>query len=287
VQAPEGLAAIANGDLEQRGDAEQPWVWSQSEPMSTYLVQLIVGDYTVVTGAPFVSGDGDEIPLVHVVPTEAGVDLTDYLEVTDEQLVFFENLFGPYPLDRYGLALVADFPRGLAMETQGRSMFNADTFDGPVGYEQHLLLAHELAHQWFGNAVSPAEWDDIWLNESFATYAQWLWLDEAGLGDLEGMATSSLGARQNGTEATGDPDARNLFGFESYDGGAVVLHALRLTMGDEDFFALLSSWVATNTHTSQSTAAFIALAEQVSGIELEEFFDSWLFATDLPDRFPG
>jgi aminopeptidase N len=287
LQVPDGLGAIANGELEQRGNGERPWVWTQNEPMSTYLVQLIVGDYSVIPDEPFVSVDGDEIPLVHVAPSGAGDDLEQFFAVTDEQLAFFEDLFGPYPLDRYGLALVADFPPGLAMETQGRSMFNVDTFDGAVGYEQHLLLAHELAHQWFGNAVSPAEWDDIWLNESFATYAQWLWLEETGFGNVEPAAAGSLNGRQNGTEATGNPDADNLFGFESYDGGAVVLHALRLTIGDDDFFELLRRWVEQNTGTSQSTEAFIELAEQVSGNELGEFFEDWLFATDLPDQFPG
>ncbi len=79
----------------------------------------------------------------------------------------------------------------------------------------------------------------------------------------------------------------NLFGFESYDGGAVVVHALRLELGDDAFFALLRGWLAENAGTSQTTAAFIERAEQEAGRDLTEFFDDWLFATDLPDEFPG
>ncbi len=286
LQVPDGLAAIANGELEQRGDGSNPWIWSQSEPMSTYLAQLIVGRYELIEDDPYVSVDGDVIPLLHALPAGSGDRYAQLLAVNDEQLPFFEGLFGPYPLERYGLAFVDDFPRGLAMETQGRSMFEAAVADASA-YEQHLVLAHELAHQWFGDAVSPAEWDDIWLNESFATYAQWLWSEEAGFAPVDQVASASLRARQNGSEATGSPTAGNLFGFESYDGGAVILHALRLTIGDDVFFDLLRTWVDTYAGTAQSTETFIALAEDVSGRDLGAFFDDWLYATDLPDAFPA
>ncbi len=108
-----------------------------------------------------------------------------YFDLTDDQIAFFEPLFGPYPLDQYGLAFT-ESPPGLAMETQGRSLFSRDDFPaGEPGFVQHLLLSHELAHQWFGDAVTPGEWSDLWLNESFATYAQWLWLDHVGFTVLE------------------------------------------------------------------------------------------------------
>jgi aminopeptidase N len=210
-----------------------------------------------------------------------------YLDSIDDQIDFFDDWFGPFPLDRYGIAITDSFS-GLAMETQGRSLFSRDDLDGEAGYLQEMLLSHELAHQWFGDAVTPLQWRDIWLNESFATYGQWMWLEHARLGRLEDEAEHSLDLRhsQRGNP-TGLPDERDLFGFNSYDGGAVVLHALRRTIGDDGFFALLQRWVRDNNGTSRSTQDFIALAEEVSGLDLDQFFDDWLFARELPAEYPS
>ena len=173
------------------------------------------------------------------------------------------------------------------METQGRSLFGADGFgSGRLGYFEQVLLSHELAHQWFGNAVSPATWSDIWLNESFTTYAQWLWLDHVELQPLEGYADAMLRQRQTGSGSTGEPSLDDMFGFNRYDGGAVVVHALRTTIGDDAFFELLTRWVADHTGTSQTTETFIALASEVHGADLVPFFDRWLFADTLPASYP-
>ncbi len=287
VTAPGAAAVSANGALIQRGGGDAAWIWASDDPMSTYLVHLVIGDYELVDGGTVQLASGGEVPITHLVPAGTTATYEAFFDQTESQLDFFEQYFGPYPLNEYGLAFI-DSPSGLAMETQGRSLFSADDFaSGTVGFLQHLLLAHELAHQWFGNTVSPASWSDIWLNESFATYAQWLWLDEIGEAPLDDVATDTLAGRQNGRQATGTPTVANLFGFESYDGGAVVVHALRLELGDDAFFALLRGWLAENAGTSQTTAAFIERAEQEAGRDLTEFFDDWLFATDLPDEFPG
>jgi len=248
----------------------------------------------VLTGLPsdletLSSIDGDPIPLTHVVPRGDGDIFGSAIDPVGEQLAFFEERFGPYPLDRYGLAFV-DGLGGAAMETQGRSMFGALDFSegaGPEpGFFPQLLLSHELGHQWFGNAVSPARWTDIWLNESFATYAQWLWLDHVGLQPLDDYADAMLAQRQSGTGSTGRPAADDLFGFNSYDGGAVVVHALRSEIGDDAFFELLTTWVADNVGTSRSTDDFIELASEVAGADLSGFFDDWLFAETLPQVYP-
>lgn len=289
VTVPSGTTAAANGELIARtveGDADV-WIWAEFEPMPTYLVQMIVGSYEVVVADPVLLASGREVPLTHVVPTGERTEFEAAFESIGPQMDFFEQRFGPYPLERYGLAFVNDLS-GLAMETQGRSMFGADDFaaDAPA-FLQELLLAHELAHQWFGNAVSPASWGDLWLNESLATYAQWLWLDDAGLQPLDEYATQMLARRQSDGESTGEPSVPDLFGFLRYDGGAPVVHALRLTLGDEPFFELLSTWVADNADTSRSTDDFIDLATEVHGSDLTEFFDDWLFAGDLPDEYPS
>ncbi|HEU4840868.1 MAG TPA: M1 family metallopeptidase, partial [Ilumatobacteraceae bacterium] len=166
VTVPAGVTAAANGALvEQRPDgATTTWVWEQREPMATYLVQLLIGDYEVLDG-----GLAGDTPLTNVALREDVARMQPYFDLTAEQVAFFEPLFGPYPLDQYGLAFAASVP-GLAMETQGRSMFSRLDFSGSLDDTDQMFLAHELAHQWFGDAVTPADWSDLWLNEAFATY---------------------------------------------------------------------------------------------------------------------
>jgi aminopeptidase N len=282
ITVAEGLAAVANGHLveERPGPRGTTWVWEQREPMATYLVQLLIGDYEVLDGG--VAGD---TPLTNAALREDVGRMQPYFDLTDDQLAFFEPLFGPYPLEQYGLAFAESVP-GLAMETQGRSLFSRADFSGTLDQTAHLLMSHELAHQWFGDAVTPADWSDLWLNESFATYGQWLWLDHVGIADLELQAEFVLAARQEPTEPTGEPTIGNLFGFERYDGGAAVVHALRRELGDETFFALLQRWVAENDGTSRTTEDFTSLASDVAGRDLTEFFEVWLYAPSLPPSFP-
>jgi aminopeptidase N len=283
LTVPHGTAAIANGHLvdQREGRVQDTWVWEQREPMATYLIQLLTGDYEVLDG-----GRAGDTPLVNVVLRGDEERMQPYFDLTDDQIAFFEPLFGPYPLDQYGLAFT-DSLRGLAMETQGRSLFSRDDFTASApGLIQHLLLAHELAHMWFGDAVTPADWSDLWLNESFASYGQWLWLDHIRLWDLEAQAEENLRRRQQPTEPTGEPTRGNLFGYERYDGGAVVLHALRRELGDTTFFELLQRWVAENDGTSRTTEDFIALAEEVGDRQLDDFFDAWLFADAVPPEYP-
>jgi aminopeptidase N len=279
----DGLAAVANGELvEQRPAADgTTWVWEQREPMATYLVQLLIGDYTLLDGG--VVGD---TPITNVALREDAARVQPYVDLTADQLDFFEPLFGPYPLERYGLAFAPSRP-GLAMETQGRSLFSRFDIRTPPDHDAQLFTAHELAHQWFGNAVTPATWSDLWLAESFATYGQWLWLDHIGAADVETLAALALEVRQEPTEPTGAPSAGRLFAFERYDGGAVVVHALRRELGDDTFFGLLRQWVDRHRGTSRTTADFVALAEELAGRDLGAFFEAWLDAPSLPPELPS
>ena len=279
----DGLTAVANGELveERPGDGVTTWVWEQREPMATYLVQLLIGEYEVLDG-----GVAGTVPLTNVALRDDVARMQPYFDLTDDQMAFFEPLFGPYPLDRYGLAFADSVP-GLAMETQGRSLFSRQDFQGGLDPTAQMFLAHELAHQWFGDAVSPADWSDLWLNESFATYGQWLWLDHAGVESLDAVASRMLAVRQFPGEPTAEPSVFNLFGFERYDGGAVVVHALRQEIGDEAFFRLLQRWVAENDGASRVTEDFTALAADVAGRDLSAFFATWLHARTLPPTYPG
>ncbi|MGB8861645.1 MAG: M1 family metallopeptidase, partial [Ilumatobacteraceae bacterium] len=233
LSVPTGLTAVANGELvDHRSETGgETWVWQEDRPMATYLIQLLTGDYDII------EGEGPNgLPLVSVVLHDDRATMQPYLDVTPDMIAFFERYFGAYPLDRYGIAITDSFG-GLAMETQERSLFSRQDFSGDSlgsGFQEQLL-AHELAHQWFGDAVSPARWQDIWLNESFATYGEWMW--SAGGTEVSGFARDALSRRNHGSSA--DPSVEEMFGFNSYGGGAAVLHALRLTMGDDTFFELL------------------------------------------------
>lgn len=282
IDVPQGLTGVANGQLvDQRTEGDRDiWVWQQDDPMTTYLILLLTGDYELISG----EGPGG-VPLLDAVLRDDVAVMQPYIDLTPEMMVFFEGVFGPYPLDGYGLAFSDSFG-GLAMETQGRSLYSREDFaDGSLGYQQQAFLSHELVHQYYGNAVSPGRWQDIWLNESFATYGEWMWMEHAGFGALDDVAQQVLEQRPPGS--TGLPGVEEMFSFNTYSGGAVVLHALRLTMGDGPFFEMMRRWAIDAFGTSRTTDEFIAFAEGFHGASLTEFFDEWLFAVQPPGRFPG
>ena len=277
VTVPAGLTAVANGELTDHHSegANEVWVWREQRPMTTYLMQLFVGDYELVEG---VGPHG--LPLVSAVLRSDRGKMKSSIDLIPAQIEFFERFFGRYPLDRYGIAIIDSYA-GLAMETQERSYFSRDDFLlGPA----QALLAHELAHQWFGDAVSPKRWSDVWLNESFATYGEWMWMEHLGEDTVDAMAATAL--RRPFPGSTAQPSAQDLFGYNVYEGGAAVVHALRKELGDNLFFTLLQRWIAEYNGTSQTTEDFTALAEKVAGRSLADFFDTWLYAAQTPSAFP-
>src|SRR5699024_852685 len=142
---------------------------------------------------------------------------------------------------------------------------------GSSGRGADEILLHELAHQWVGNAVSPGAWQDIWLNEGYATYSEWLWSERTG-----GRSTAALArsfARAGGLDLPpGDPGNRELFARSVYLRGGMTLQALREAIGDDAFFTVLRRWVEAHRYDDARTADFVALAEEVSGQELDGLF---------------
>jgi aminopeptidase N len=271
ITAPEGLEAAANGLLAETvpGEGVRTWVFDAPDPMASYLVQVMIGDLEVVES----TGPGG-LPIRHVYDADVAGEFDEVMDRTGEMIEAYNGWFGPFPFVAYGAAVV-DEPLGMALETQTLSLFGADA----AGSE--AIVAHELAHQWFGDAVSPALWTDIWLNEGFATYAEWLWSTGDDADQLDAMAART--AREGGLDLPpADPGPARLFDLSVYSRGALTLHVLRRTVGDEAFFTILRTWVERYGGGSASTADFEALAEEVSGADLTPMFDAWLRAQGIP-----
>ncbi|MFN8051877.1 MAG: M1 family metallopeptidase [Acidimicrobiales bacterium] len=285
VTAADADTVAANGLMTKKAAAtagHTRWTFDQTTPMATYLVQIAVGDYDVITSTgPHGLTRRDVV--VRSIPAEQRKVLGD----TDEQITFFESLFGPFPFDVYGV-LVADADPSFALETQTLTLIpSAWLSDNPA--QTSAVMAHELAHEWFGDAVSVARWGDIWLNEGFATYAEWLWNDHTGDSTLDASVRQAMQQAQSwrsGFGAVLDPQPRFLFASNVYGGAAVVLQALRKTVGDDVFFSILRTWVTERSGTSATTADFQALASKLAGTDLTGFFDAWLRSTTLPPM-PG
>ena len=162
-------------------------------------------------------------------------------------------------------------------------MFGSNYLAGRRTHER--LVAHELAHQWFGNALTVARWRDIWLNEGFACYAEWLWSEHSGDTSAHKLARRYHERLADAPQdlVVADPGAELMFDDRVYKRGACTLHALRIRLGDDVFFDLLRSWVSGRLHRTVTTEAFIAHCEKFSSDPLDGFFRAWLYEPELPE----
>ncbi|HEX6683809.1 MAG TPA: M1 family metallopeptidase [Candidatus Limnocylindrales bacterium] len=278
LTVPQNLVAVSNGVLEGKSPdgAFTTWRWKVNAPMASYLTTLAIGDYRVTEathdGKPVVNAVANSIPR-GVVDT----DIARTAEVAD----FLASKFGGYPFDAYGGIVVDDDRVRIALETQTRPIYS-DSFwsRGP----NTGVVAHELAHQWFGDSVSVDTWQHIWLNEGFATYAQWLWGEHIG----QSSAQREFDLRYADTQSPlwdtppGAPGRERIFSASVYQRGGMTLHALRREVGDEDFFEILRTWVKEQANGLATTEEFIELSERVSGKQLDTLFDEWLFKKGRP-----
>ncbi|GAA1877636.1 M1 family metallopeptidase [Streptantibioticus ferralitis] len=285
VTAPEAYQVCANGRLALRrpvGGHRTEWVYDHQEPMSAYLATVAIGRFVWDEQ----SGGPPGVLLRNAFP-ERLVDRARFdFGRQPRMLRLFSDLFGRFPFEQYG-AVVVDAVVGDPLEAQTLSVFGTDRIDGRRGHEDEV--AHELAHQWFGDSVGIGDWRDIWLKEGFATYAEWLWSQATGGPGAHAMAASQLAElRAVGQDfVIADPGPAALYDERLYSRGASTLHALRLTVGDERFFGILREWVARYRGGSAGTERFVALAELVSGVALGDFFHDWLYTTALPELPPA
>ncbi|MFI6164839.1 M1 family metallopeptidase [Micromonospora haikouensis] len=280
ITVPEGLTAVSNGVPVGKTTRAgwTTWKWAERSPMASYLSMVAIGNFRVTRaehkGRPVFSAVTTGLP-----EGAADASIARTVEVAD----YLEGVFGPYPFGSYGGVVVDDPGIRFALETQSRPVYSANFFRRGANSG---VVAHELAHQWFGDSVSLARWSDIWLNEGFATYAEWLWLEHDGGRTVQ----QSFDGEYVGASASvwrtppGRPGAANLFGDSVYQRGAMTVHALRTTVGDEAFFRIVRGWAADRRDGNVTTADFVAHAEQVSGRQLDALFDAWLYGTEQPER---
>lgn len=285
ITAPNRFTSLSNGRLvaKRTRSGETTSTWAEDDPMVSYLALVAIGDYDVRSyrsrGLPVVDG-------VQSGLGARGEAAKRALDQEDEILRFLEGRFGRYPFDDLG-GVVADPQVGFALENQTRPFYAPGFFRGQR--EDVLVVVHELAHQWYGDSVAVDRWRDIWLNEGFATYSEWLWSEPNGLGtaqaNFDALARIPAGEPVWKT-VVADPGPDELFSFASYSRGAMTLHALRRRVGDRAFFTILRRWAAGKQDGNGSTPEFIELAEEVSGRQLDGFFREWLYKSGKPAGLP-
>jgi hypothetical protein len=243
-------------------------------------------DGWTVPGAPAGSPGNDNDWIAGTTadtPAPLGVVAEESLALQPEIIDFEEGFFGPYPFSAAG-GIVDDAEIGFALENQTRPIYSKLFFTDPI--DGAFVVVHELAHQWFGDSLAVAQWQHIWLNEGFATYAEWLWSEDQGFGTAqENFDNFYFGIPEDDpfwSVVIGDPGPDLLFEFAVYARGAMTLHQLRLTVGDDDFFRILRKWAQSREGDNVTTDEFIALAERISGEDLDELFDTWLFTDEKP-----
>jgi aminopeptidase N len=280
ITVPAGLTAISNGlpvGAPVTSKGVTTWRWHSEHPMASYLVLLTVGKYDVRrTTSP--AG----LPIIDAVDPTLGSKADSSLAREAEVIDVLSQAFGPYPFEAAG-AVIDPFNAEVALETQTRPVYAASMFDRG---ENTYILAHELAHQWFGDSVSLTRWRDIWRNEGFATYAEILWGEHIGQLKHEQVIDNVFGSISPGDSmwkvTIGDPGRLDLFSPAVYQRGGLALEALREKVGDDAFFTILKTWASDHRDGNGTTDEFIALAEKLSGQDLGPLFQKWLFTSGRP-----
>ncbi|MGO4958072.1 M1 family metallopeptidase [Luteococcus sp. Sow4_B9] len=274
---------VANGTLtehEVRGGTGR-WTYVMDRPMSPYLATVQMGQYAVDRRRGVVP-----VEVVHPGRLKAGKGTA--FERQAEMVEVFSELFGPYPFAEYR-AVIVDDDMEIPLEAQGLSSFGRNFI--PPTWQNERLVAHELAHQWFGNSVTAQQLADIWLHEGFACYSEWLWSDHrASSGD--GVDVQEQAARHH-RELTRkpqdlvlcDPGMPDMFDDRVYKRGALTLHAVRACLGDERFFQMLRAWTTENAGGIVTTEQFIQHCLRFvpeDGFELATVLDAWLRRPEVP-----
>lgn len=276
VTVPRGLTVLANGEPgpATTHDGRTTFRWSMNRPMASELSMIAIGDYHVTRG---VTADG----LLNITAIGTSIDTKpgqgEVFNETTAQIVQWEaSAYGRYPFDSTG-GILADVGVHYALETQSRPVYDHRTSDVDGD-----LLAHELGHQWFGDSLTPTRWSDIWLNEGFASYSEWLYQEKFNGIPVQQTFAEAYANEEDWSGKVADPGRDHIFDDLVYTRGAMTLHALRLTIGDDAFMRLLTRWPATYRYGNVSTRTFIQFVERLTHRDLDGFFDTWVYQPGKP-----
>ncbi|WP_067455848.1 M1 family metallopeptidase [Actinomadura macra] len=285
LTTPKGITALANGDLKgtRTSGAWTTARWQVRDPMASELSMLAIGKFDVLTGRTRTG-----IPNLTATDQVLGIkpDLAKkFLDQTADITDFQASLYGRYPFTSTGgIAVKAGID--YALETQSRPVYDMRRGGAiPSG----TLLAHELGHQWFGDTVSPKRWADIWLNEGFATYSEWLYSEKFAGTPVQQSFDEAFAAPPTSLLWKGkvsDPGRDGIFDGLVYDRGAMAIHILRRTIGDKAFYRLLKAWPAAYRHGNASTEDFVRFAERISHKNLRAWATTWLYSEGKPPLGP-
>lgn len=273
ITVPQGRQAISNGELtsERTAGGRTTFGWHCAEPMASYLATVAVGPYRTDTSQL----SPGSVPVHTAVDPSVAADSARLLARIPAIMKWGEKTFGPYPFSSTGVIIGRPDDADYALETQNRPFLPGPTSTG--------ILVHELAHQWFGDSVTPKSWRDMWLSEGFAEYAEWLWAE-----DMDGVPARRAFERAYEDEENwafapaAPPTAADISGRPVYGRGAMVLHRLRLAVGDDAFFALVRAWTRAYRHGNASTADFTAFAQGRTDRDLTALWEDWLYGSDRP-----
>lgn len=275
LTVPEGVTAISNGELVSATTTggRTTWTWHNSDPTASYLVTATNGTFSTRSGTSpggirwFTASDprqaAKSAPVLAKLPAVA-----DY----------FQSMYGPYPSSSVG-AVVDDAPEvGYALESQTKSMYDRAP--------DELTLAHEVAHEWFGNNVTVTRWKEIWVAEGFAEFSAWLWSEHTGQRSAQSFFDAKYARPASDpvwTPPPGDPGSgAAIFSGSVYDRGAMTLQALRVKLGDAAFFRLLRGWATARADGNASVQDFVGYASATTGRDLSRFFQTWLYDSGKP-----
>lgn len=283
ITADSPYTVVANGLLQAKTvkGSRTTWDYLAESPMSSYLATVQVGQYRRIELAKAPT------PIIAYVPPAVIPGFNNDFADQAQMLELYTQLFGAYPFSQYTVVVTED-ELEIPLEAQGLSIFGANHAKGDKDWER--LIAHELSHQWFGNSLGLAQWDDIWLNEGFACYSEWLWFEHSA------GKHASISAKQHYDVLASkpqdlllaNPGPKDMFDDRVYKRGALTVHALRVLLGDEAFFGMIRRYVANGRHcvvepVDLRREAVRAAEEAGVGVgKVDDLWNAWLQQTALP-----